>query len=64
MKKTSNESIELVKTIYEQHWLHARHVENERLWLTNIFAILFAGSLAVVKDKLIDPSSLPLIVLL
>jgi len=45
---------ELLKSIYEQHWLHARHVENERLWFTNIFALIVAGLVAflgTVKDK-------------
>ena len=64
MKDENNERIELVKSIYEQHWLHARHVENERLWFTNIFAVIFAGTLAVIKGKLFDKSSLPVIVFL
>ncbi len=64
MKDANNEKIELIKTVYEQHWLHARHVENERLWFTNIFAIIFAGSLAVTKDKLFEISSLPLVIFL
>lgn len=45
---------ELLKSIYEQHWLHARHVENERLWLTNVFALIVAGLLAFlgsIEDK-------------
>lgn len=45
---------ELLKSVYEQHWLHARHVENERLWFTNIFALIVAGLLAflgTVEDK-------------
>jgi hypothetical protein len=29
-----------------QNWLHARHLETERLWFTNIYAIVVAGSLA------------------
>ena len=37
---------ELLKSIFEQHWLHARHVENERLWFTNIFGVIVAGLLA------------------
>lgn len=37
---------EFLKSIYEQHWLHARHLENERLWFTNIFALIVAGLLA------------------
>ena len=28
-----------------QNWQHARHQENERLWFTNIYALLVAGVL-------------------
>ncbi|PNX47920.1 MAG: hypothetical protein BV456_10380 [Thermoplasmata archaeon M8B2D] len=35
-----------LRKIYEQYWLHARHVENERLWFTNIYAVIVAGFLA------------------
>jgi len=42
------EQTELLKAVYEQHWLHARHVENERLWFTNIFAVIVAGLLAFI----------------
>lgn len=35
---------ELTKGIYEQHWLHARHVENQRLWFANIYRLV-AGAL-------------------
>lgn len=34
----------------EQNWLHARHVENERLWFTNIFVIVVAGVLAFIGE--------------
>lgn len=37
---------EMLKSVYEQHWLHARHLENERLWFTNIFGVIVAGLLA------------------
>ena len=47
---------ELLKSIYEQHWLHVRHIENERLWLTNIFVIIMAGSLSLI---VIYEASLP-----
>lgn len=33
-------------TVYEQHCLHARHVENERLWFTNVIVIVVAALLA------------------
>ena len=38
--------VELLKSVYEQHWLHARHCENERLWFTNVFALIVAGLFA------------------
>lgn len=50
--------VELLKSVYEQHWLHARHVENERLWFTNIFALIVAGLLAFLgttEDKELLP---------
>lgn len=34
---------ELLTSIYEQHWLHARHVENERLWLMITFIPAVGG---------------------
>jgi len=51
---------EFEKTIFEQHLELARNAVNERLMLTNIFAIIFAGSLAIIKDNLFELSSLPL----
>ncbi len=39
---------ELLKSIYEQHWLHVRHVESERLWFTNIFALIVAGLITLL----------------
>lgn len=50
---------ELLKAVYEQHWLHARHVENERLWFTNIFGVVVAGLLAFLGTA--DAESLPLL---
>lgn len=41
----------LLKSVYEQNWLHARHVENERLWFTNIYVIAVAGLLAYTFRK-------------
>ncbi|MCK4387185.1 MAG: hypothetical protein KAW00_00300 [Dehalococcoidia bacterium] len=39
MEEKIKERNELLKSVYEQHWLHARHVENERLWFTNIYVV-------------------------
>lgn len=40
-----------LRTVFEQHWLHARHVENERLWFTNIYALVVGGLLAFTWEK-------------
>lgn len=37
------------RVVFEQYWMQARHIENERLWLTNIFAIVFAGLLGLIS---------------
>ena len=49
---------ELLKSVYEQHWLHARHVEYERTWFTVVFAIIIAGSatsLTTIDNKELLP---------
>lgn len=38
-------STENARVVFQQYWLHARHVENHRLWLTNLFVIVFVGLL-------------------
>lgn len=45
------EQAENLRRVYEQNWLHARHVENERLWFTNIYALVMAASLALMSTK-------------
>lgn len=58
------ERVENLRRVYEQNWLHARHVENERLWFTNIYAVVMAGSLALMSEKgLIWPLATFLLVL-
>ena len=37
---------ENLRKIYEQYWLHARHQETQRLWFTNIYAVIAAGVFA------------------
>jgi len=44
------ERAENLRRVYEQNWLHARHVENERLWFTNIYAVVMAGSLVLMSE--------------
>jgi len=51
LEEEIKERNELLQRVYEQNWLHARHVENERLWFTNIYFIAVGGSLAFTFEK-------------
>ena len=37
---------ENLRRVYEQYWLHARHQEVQRLWFTNIYSMIVAGTFA------------------
>jgi len=43
MKISSKEKDENLRKVYEQYWLHARHVADERLWFTNIYILVVVG---------------------
>jgi len=45
------DKIQIIKSIYEQHWLHARHVEQERYWFINIFMAIFSVSLGYIINN-------------
>jgi len=36
--------------VFREHWKHARHCENERLWFTNIYAIVVAAILVFIGN--------------
>lgn len=40
--------IDFLKTVYEQHWLQARHVEAERHWFTTVSVVIVVGLLALL----------------
>ena len=48
--------------ILKENWLHARHVENGRMWFANIFAAIVVGTLAYLSK--VGLEVLPLLVLL
>jgi hypothetical protein len=52
MNGSGNDKIHLVRTVYEQHCSHARHLESLRLWLTMIITLLLGGSLLVMGNGL------------
>jgi hypothetical protein len=39
----------LLLAVFQQNWENARHIKNERLWFTNIYAIIIAGTLTVLQ---------------
>ena len=45
----NDKEIKILLTVLEQNWLHARHVENERLWITNIYVLIVAGVLSFLR---------------
>ncbi len=47
----ARERREHLRSVYEQNWLHARHVENERLWFTNIYLVAIGVLLAYGFEK-------------
>ncbi len=44
--KMSGMDDENLRKIYEQYWSHARHQEVQRLWFTNIYAMIVTGAFA------------------
>lgn len=41
----------ILKLLFEQSWLHIRHVENHRFWFTNMYLLVMAGVLAYVSSQ-------------
>ncbi len=44
-----HERAENLRTLLEQHWLHARHVESERAWFMSVYATITGGVLAYIS---------------
>tara|TARA_B100000809_G_scaffold169987_1_gene167350 strand:- start:156 stop:638 length:483 start_codon:yes stop_codon:yes gene_type:complete len=53
-----------LQMVYEQNWLHFRHVENERLWFTNIFALIVAGTFVFAAESGLRHELWPLFLIL
>ncbi len=49
--------LEVLKVFFEQNWLHARHIENERLWFTNVYVVLIVALMAILGTSNISPTS-------
>ena len=53
MSQPENEKAQNLRTLLEQHWLHCRHVETERAWFMNVYALITGGvvTYAFTTDK-------------
>ena len=54
--KEEQEYKEELIAIFKEHWNHARHCENERLWFTNIYAIVVAAILVFIGNVVFGES--------
>lgn len=52
----------LVKEAFEQHWLHGRHVENERLWFTTIYGAITTGIYTILGENQFAADLYPLLI--
>lgn len=46
-----------METIYSEYWNHARQCINERLWFTNIYAVVLAAILVLIGENVLDKFS-------
>lgn len=47
----SSEKVDFLIKIFEQNFVHARHVETERMSFTNLFALTVAGVLSLIVNS-------------
>ncbi len=55
--KEEQEYKEELIAIFKEHWNHARHCENERIWFTNIYAIVVAAILVFIGNAIYGESA-------
>lgn len=56
----SNPFIDIMK----ENWLHARHIETERMWFANVFVAIIAGTAAYLSKKELELPPLPILYIL
>lgn len=49
--ESSEERGDILENLLEQSWLHIRHVENHRLWFTNMYFLVVAGVLTYLGTQ-------------
>ena len=48
------EKDEIYINIMKENWLHARHIETERMWFANIYAVIIAAITAYIAQNGIE----------
>jgi hypothetical protein len=59
----SEQEVESLQTLLEQHWFHCRHLESERAWFMSIYGAVAGGILAFIakaSDTSLCLNSFPL----
>lgn len=51
LKSTIEDKSGILKLLFEQSWVHLRHVENHRFWFTNMYLVVMAGVLAYLSSQ-------------
>lgn len=51
MNPPDEEKDDILEVLLEQSWLHIRHVENHRLWFTNMYFLVVAGVLTYLSTQ-------------
>jgi len=64
MEGIGNDRRDLVRAIYEQHWLQIRQVQRERLWLVLVVSVISAGALIAMGGNFSQSGNWPLVVFL
>jgi uncharacterized membrane protein len=49
MSQQSTQRDANLRTLLEQHWLHARHIESERAWFMSVYAAITGGILTYMS---------------
>jgi predicted dehydrogenase len=55
-KQEPEQTQENLRKLLEQHWLHCRHLESERSWFMNAYAVVVGGVVAFIIGGELKPS--------
>ncbi|MBW4651716.1 MAG: hypothetical protein KME20_01455 [Kaiparowitsia implicata GSE-PSE-MK54-09C] len=59
-----NDETEILLKMHEEQWIHARHSEDQRATVTNLVITLASAGIAFIAQTGLNPTKLPITVLL